>query len=98
MPVNKKDILIARGIVIEALPNAQFKVEIIPPVENKQLPIESTEPSSTEETSRQTPEPEVVLAYLAGKMRLHKIRVIVGDTVEMQLDPYGGKPRIIRRL
>lgn len=39
-----------------------------------------------------------VLAYLAGKMRLHRIRVLVGDRVEVLLDPYGGKGRIIRRL
>ena len=38
------------------------------------------------------------LSYLAGKMRLHRIRVLVGDKVEMELDPYGGKARIIRRL
>lgn len=43
-------------------------------------------------------ENEPVIAYLAGKMRLHRIRVIVGDTVEVLLDPYGGKPRITRRL
>ena len=40
---------------------------------------------------------EVVLAYLAGKMRLHRIKVLVGDTVQVQLDPYGGRARIIRR-
>lgn len=39
-----------------------------------------------------------LLAYLAGKMRLNRIRVLIGDTVAMQLDPYGGKARIIRRL
>jgi translation initiation factor IF-1 len=38
-----------------------------------------------------------ILAYLSGKMRLHKIRVIVGDRVELALDPYGGKARIIKR-
>lgn len=38
-----------------------------------------------------------VLAYLSGKMRLHKIRVIVGDHVEVAMDPYGGKARIIKR-
>lgn len=38
------------------------------------------------------------LAYLAGKMRMHKIRVLVGDTVEMIEDPYGGKARIVKRL
>jgi len=38
------------------------------------------------------------LAYLAGKMRLHRIRVLVGDKVELTIDPYGGKARITRRF
>lgn len=41
---------------------------------------------------------EVVLAYLAGKMRLHRIKVLVGDRVTLQLDPYGGRARITRRV
>ncbi len=41
---------------------------------------------------------ELLLAYLAGKMRLNRIRVLVGDKVEMILDPYGGRARIVRRL
>ncbi len=44
------------------------------------------------------PSGELVLSYLAGKMRLHRIRVLVGDTVELVLDPYGGRARIVRRL
>lgn len=40
---------------------------------------------------------ERVLAYLAGKMRLHRIKVLVGDRVEVRLDPYGGRARIVRR-
>ncbi|TSC83854.1 MAG: translation initiation factor IF-1 [Parcubacteria group bacterium Gr01-1014_17] len=60
------------GRVVEALPDALFRVEI---------------------------EPEkLVLAYLAGKMRLHRIRVLVGDKVEVELDRYGGKGRIVKRL
>ncbi len=44
-------------------------------------------------------EPEqVILAYLAGRMRLHRIRVLVGDRVEVDLDRYGGKGRIVKRL
>ena len=39
-----------------------------------------------------------VLAYLAGKMRYHRIKVLVGDRVEVLLDPYGGKGRITKRL
>lgn len=41
---------------------------------------------------------ENVLAYLAGKMRMNRIRVLVGDRVEIEQDPYGGKARIVRRI
>ncbi len=44
------------------------------------------------------PSGELKLAYLAGKMRLHRIKVLVGDRVSVQLDPYGGRARIIRRV
>lgn len=40
----------------------------------------------------------IVLAYLAGKMRMNRIRVLVGDRVELMQDPYGGRARIIKRL
>ena len=38
------------------------------------------------------------LTFLAGKMRLHRIRILVGDRVEVEKDEYGGKGRIVRRL
>lgn len=38
------------------------------------------------------------LAYLSGKMRLNRIKVLVGDFVEVVSDPYGGKGRIVRRI
>ena len=41
---------------------------------------------------------EQKIAYLAGKMRLYRIKVLVGDTVEVKLDEYGGKARIHKRL
>ena len=41
---------------------------------------------------------EEKLAYLAGKMRKFRIRVLVGDKVGMVIDPYGGKARITKRL
>ena len=40
---------------------------------------------------------KLILSYLAGKMRMHRIKVLVGDRVEVLLDPYGGKGRIIKR-
>ncbi len=42
-------------------------------------------------------EEKEVISYLSGKMRINRIRVLVGDKVSVQLDPYGGKGRIIKR-
>ena len=41
---------------------------------------------------------ELILAYLAGRMRRFRIRVLVGDKVGMVIEPYGGKARITKRL
>ncbi|MDP2789298.1 MAG: translation initiation factor IF-1 [bacterium] len=43
-------------------------------------------------------EEKEILAYLSGKMRMHRIKVLIGDLVEVVLDPYGGKGRIVKRL
>lgn len=43
-------------------------------------------------------EDEEILAYLAGKMRMYRIRVLVGDKVLLKKDPYGGKARIYKRV
>ncbi len=71
MDKNKND-NIAMGTVVEALPNALFRVEL----ENE----------------------EEIMAYLAGKMRLYKIKVLVGDKVKVEIGLYGGKGRITRRF
>ncbi|MDP2638830.1 MAG: translation initiation factor IF-1 [Candidatus Azambacteria bacterium] len=39
-----------------------------------------------------------ILAHLSGKMRLHFIRVLVGDKVEIELSIDNKRGRIIRRL
>lgn len=39
-----------------------------------------------------------IIAYLSGKMRKFRIKVLVGDKVKVLLDPYGGKGRIIKRM
>lgn len=43
-------------------------------------------------------EPNVIIAYVSGKMRLHRIKVLIGDRVEVLIDKYGGKGRITKRL
>lgn len=52
------------AMVIEALPNAMFKV---------QLPNEQK---------------STILAYVSGKMRKHYIRILPGDTVTVEMNPY----------
>jgi translation initiation factor IF-1 len=39
-----------------------------------------------------------VIGYLAGKMRLYRIRVLVGDKLILEDNPYGGKFRVVKRI
>lgn len=45
----------------------------------------------------ETVDGKVLISYLSGKMRMHRIKVLIGDRVEVLLDQYGGKGRIIKR-
>jgi translation initiation factor IF-1 len=68
----KDDVIEIDGQVIEALPNATFKVE----VQNK----------------------HVILCHIAGKMRMHYIKIMPGDKVKVELTPYSlDKGRITYR-
>ncbi|WQT31846.1 translation initiation factor IF-1 [Helicobacter pylori] len=58
----RDDVIEVDGKVIEALPNAAFKVEL----DNK----------------------HVVLCRISGKMRMHYIRIALGDRVKLELTPY----------
>ena len=75
-----------KALVIEALANAHFRLKF----EKEAIPEGYSIP--------ETEDGLVTIGYLAGKMRMNRIRVLVGDTVEVLLDQYGGKPRITRRL
>lgn len=77
------------GTVEEVLPNSLFRVR---------LPAASDVAQAGLPAVPEGGEGELKLAYLAGKMRLHRIRVLMGDSVEMVMDPYGGRARIVRRL
>lgn len=70
-PRDEKELLM-NGVVVEALPDAMFRVEF--------------------------PDKSMLIAYLSGKMRFNRIRVLVGDRVVVKLDPYGGKGRVVKRL
>ena len=68
----KKDAIRVDAKVLEALPNAMFRVEL--------------------ESGHQ------VLAHVSGKMRMHFIRILPGDTVTVELSPYDLKRgRIVLR-
>ncbi|MBT6120077.1 translation initiation factor IF-1 [bacterium] len=58
----QKDTIEVTGVVIESLPNAQFKVNL-----------------DTGQT---------ILAHISGKMRKYYIRILLGDTVKVELSPY----------
>lgn len=38
-----------------------------------------------------------VLAYLAGRMRIHYVKVMIGDKVALELSPDGSRGRIVYR-
>jgi len=41
----------------------------------------------------------MIIAQINGKMRMHKIKVLLGDKVELEVSPYDlSKGRITRRL
>ena len=43
--------------------------------------------------------PHVMLCYMGGKLKQHKIRVILGDKVKVELSPYDlSKGRVTYRL
>lgn len=72
MAIENKKKESVEGVVVEALPDTLFRVEL--------------------------KEKEIILAYLSGKMRMHRIRVLIGDKVTVEIDPYGGKGKIVKRF
>ena len=76
---NEKDA--KTGIVMEALPNAVFRVKLD---EGDRAELDGD---------------DLVLAHISGKMRLYRIRVLVGDRVMLEISPYDErKGRIVKRL
>jgi translation initiation factor IF-1 len=42
-------------------------------------------------------EGNIIIAHLAGRLRIHRIRVMAGDRVTLELSPQGDKGRIVYR-
>lgn len=58
----KKDIIELEGVVVDALPNAIFKVKL----QNE----------------------HIITCHISGKLRMNYIRILLGDTVNVELSPY----------
>jgi len=44
------------------------------------------------------PNKNIVMGYISGRMRKHDIKILLGDTVEVEFSPYDlSKGRITRR-
>jgi len=70
--VSKDDVIETEGEIVEALPNAEFKVKLT--------------------------NGHVITAYISGKLRMHYIKIIPGDSVKLEMSPYDlTKGRIIWR-
>ena len=68
----KKDAIRLQAKVLEALPNALFRVEL----ENG----------------------HEILAHVSGKMRMHFIRILPGDSITVEMSPYDlNRGRIVLR-
>lgn len=76
------------AVVYEALPGLLFRVKIL-----------SAAGGGAVGANGAGGEPEeMLLAHLAGKMKLHHIRIVPGDKVLVELSPDGTRGRIVRRL
>ncbi|WP_148715040.1 translation initiation factor IF-1 [Chitinolyticbacter meiyuanensis] len=68
----KEGTLELEGLVIDALPESRFRVQLDNGV--------------------------TVLAYCAGRLRTHRIRILLGDRVKVEMSPYDlSKARIVYR-
>ena len=60
--MSKDDVIEFEGVVVEALPNATFKVKL--------------------------PNEHIITAHISGKLRMNYIKILVGDTVTVEVSPY----------
>jgi len=67
-----KEVYEAEGIVREALPNTLFRVEV----------------TSVGVEELKSLIGRVLICHVAGKMRMHYIRILPGDKVKFVLSPY----------
>lgn len=60
--MSKEDVIETEGVIVEALPNAMFKVKLS--------------------------NDHIITAHISGKLRQHYIKIIIGDSVKLEMSPY----------
>ena len=60
--MSKDDVIETEGVVVEALPDAKFKVKLS--------------------------NGHIIDAHISGKLRMHYIRILPGDKVQIEMSPY----------
>ncbi len=60
--MSKDDVIETEGVIVEALPNATFKVKLS--------------------------NGHIITAHISGKLRQHYIKIILGDSVKLEMSPY----------
>ncbi len=60
--MSKEDVIETEGVVVETLPNAEFKVKLS--------------------------NGHIIKAHISGKLRQHYIKIIIGDSVKLEMSPY----------
>ncbi len=67
-----KEMYEAEGVVRESLPNTLFRVEVTSVGDEQLSPLIG----------------KVLICHVAGKMRMHYIRILPGDKVKFVISPY----------
>lgn len=97
-----KDVIVVEGVVLEALPNAEFKVLVnsanftsgnSSPEAPESADVVSDEKEAPADIAVQDQEKPaatelIVHAHISGKMRINYIKILPGDKVTVEISPY----------
>ncbi len=94
-----KDAVEVEGIVLEALPNAEFKVKVTSTNFSSAQTAQTQDGSGQDDGQQPAPPAQtsdhaadqnymVVHAHISGKMRINYIKILPGDKVTLEISPY----------
>ena len=87
----KEQTISLKGKVIEVLPNAHFKVILYNNQHNSEI-------LNLDEQEKGSEQQHIIMAHSSGKIRKHRIKILLHDNVTVEMTPYDlGKGRITHR-